>query len=185
MALTFAEALVVYPPSVPSRCIEKRPCDDPACPPCPPCLPRSPCTPTCGQSSVQFQLTYTCDSCGEARRTSTLPPPCCHTRPAPFCCPKDGCPPMQQCPPKRRCPPPTCLPLICRERPCSPPPPPTICVAGPCPIRPCRVKYECPPPKIEAPPSCVRFCIRCTCEGSTYAPCYFSCLSTCPRIDCC
>ncbi|KAI4500935.1 hypothetical protein M0802_004146 [Mischocyttarus mexicanus] len=125
-------------------------------------------------------------SCREAWRRSTLPPPCCHIRPPPFCCPKDGCPPMQQCPPKR-CSPPlaTCPPLICRDKPCPSPPPPTICIAGPCSIRPCRIKYECPPMKILPPPSCVRFCISYTCDGSTYAPCHYSNLPKCPRLDCC
>ncbi|XP_043498766.1 sperm mitochondrial-associated cysteine-rich protein-like [Polistes fuscatus] len=138
-------------------------------------------------------------SCRKAWRTSTLPPPCCHIKPAPFCCPKDGCPPMQQqqCPPKRCFTPTICPPLvrlslffcsvlICRDRPCPPPPPPTICIAGPCSIRPCRIKYECPPPpKILPPPSCTRFCINYTCDGSTYAPCYYSNLPKCSRVDCC
>ncbi|KAK2583097.1 hypothetical protein KPH14_009124 [Odynerus spinipes] len=119
------------------------------------------------------------------RRTSTLPPPCCHIRPPPFCCPKDGCPPIQQCPPKRYSCPAPCEPLICYVRP-VPPPPPTICVAGPCSIRPCRIKFKCPPPpKIQPPPSCVRFRIRYTCEGPTYAPCYFSSSPVCPCTDCC
>ncbi|KAI4481484.1 hypothetical protein M0804_009604 [Polistes exclamans] len=125
-------------------------------------------------------------SCRKAWRRSTLPPPCCHIKPAPFSCPKDGCPPMQQqqqqqCPPKRCFTPTICPPLICRDRPCPPPPPPTICIAGPCSIHPCRIKYESPPPpmKILPPPSCTRFCISYTCDGSTYAPCYYSNLPNC------
>ncbi|KAG7205004.1 hypothetical protein KM043_005388 [Ampulex compressa] len=115
-------------------------------------------------------------------RTSTLPPPCCHRKPPPFYCPQYGCPPLQQRPPKVRqdCVP--CPPLTCKPRPEPPSRPPTICIVGSCPEPRRPVAYPRPSlPKIQPPRSCVRFCIRTTCEGSTYFPCYTSDLPNCNR----
>ncbi|XP_033351097.1 small proline-rich protein 2G-like [Bombus vosnesenskii] len=119
----------------------------------------------------------------EKRRTSTLPPPCYHCKPPPFRCPKYGCPPPQQYPPlKCRCPR-SCPPFVCRQRPEPPQKPPALyvvdCLPPPCPELP-----QCPAPKIEPPPSCVRYCIRCTCDGSTYSPLYFSDLPKCEISSC-
>ncbi|KAM0733382.1 hypothetical protein ACS0PU_012931 [Formica fusca] len=116
----------------------------------------------------------------EKKLPSTLPPPCHHCRPIPFRCPSYGC-----LPPEPRLPrcysPPSCPPLMCRPRPERSPPPPTICIAGPCPP-PSDSKSYCPSsaPKILPPSSSVRFCIRYTNEGSRYYPCYYSDLPKCP-----
>ncbi|XP_053993967.1 DBF4-type zinc finger-containing protein 2 homolog [Hylaeus volcanicus] len=98
----------------------------------------------------------------EIKRTSTLPPLCCHgPKPLPYVWPKYGCPPIQECPPliccypTNSCPPLVCdstgslvtntscsnrisyelfgLCIICRPRPEPPSRPPTLCIAGPCP----------------------------------------------------
>ncbi|XP_026670697.1 small proline-rich protein 2H-like [Ceratina calcarata] len=119
----------------------------------------------------------------ETKYVSTLPPPCCHPKPPPFCCPKYGCPPVQQYPPPKCCCPSPCPPFICRQRP-EPSKPPTLYVVdclpppGPKPI-------ECCPPKQIPPNSCVRYCVLSTCGGCTYAPCYFTKIPTCICSPCC
>ncbi|KAK1119302.1 hypothetical protein K0M31_013491 [Melipona bicolor] len=125
-------------------------------------------------------------SCHEEKRCnpSTLPPLCYHCKPPPFYCPKYGCPPPQQYPtPPKCCPPPCCPPFICRQRPESRKPPALYVVN--CLPRPCPEPPRCPPPKIKPPPSCVRYCIRCTCDGSTYSPLYFSDPPNCLRTKSC
>ncbi|XP_076245462.1 uncharacterized protein LOC143185993 [Calliopsis andreniformis] len=119
-------------------------------------------------------------------RRSTLPPLCppCHRKPPQYCCPKYGCPPIQECPRRRCCCPPPPR-LMCRERPRSPPPLPTLCLPAPCPSPPQPIPYPCCPPKIQPPASCVRFCIRTTCGQSTYDPCYFADVPCCPPPNIC
>ncbi|KAF3423567.1 hypothetical protein E2986_12589 [Frieseomelitta varia] len=57
---------------------------------------------------------------------------------------------------------------ICRQRP-ETPKPPSLYVVN-CLPRPCPEPPQCPPSKIKPPPSSVRYCVRCTCDGSTYSP---------------
>lgn len=72
------------------------------------------------------------------------------------------------------------FPQRCGQPPRKPEPPPTLCIARPCPEPVCGVpRCSSTPPKIKPPNSSVRFCIQNTCLGATYCPCYEAEMPSC------